>query len=159
MDRVDAKCGPTGFDEAPVSGGAGSGLSLASRRTIQHGGCGLAARSAAAAGPAHSTCSTWITAGFRPGDPINRVFDAVAPVFHEHMTKGKGFSEEEYQKRREASRKQPAGGVNCALFFARHLRKSLDRPIGLVPNSPGGSSMEHWNPARRNEGGNSFTAR
>jgi sialate O-acetylesterase len=65
-------------------------------------------------------------------------------------------SKEEYEELRERSKETPLGGVGPGMFFARHLERFIDRPLGLIPNSPGGSTMKHWDPGLRDRKGDSL---
>jgi sialate O-acetylesterase len=55
-----------------------------------------------------------------------------------------------------AAARQGAKGAGLGLSFAREMVKRTGRPVGLVATAHGGTSMEQWNPARRDEGGASL---
>ena len=93
----------------------------------------------------------WIVAT----EPIHRIFEAEAPVFLQFRIND-GTTHEEYLEARARSKIKPIGGVGPGLFFAKHLERFLDKPLGLIPNSPGGSSMEHWSPTLRDLRGDSL---
>ena len=66
------------------------------------------------------------------GDPSNRVERST----QEHMTRTKGSG--------------------LGLPFAVSLVESTGVPIGLIASAHGGTSMEQWNPAKKEQGGNSL---
>lgn len=49
-----------------------------------------------------------------------------------------------------------AKGAGLGLAFAKELVRRTGRPVGLVATAHGGTSMEQWNPARRDEGGDAL---
>jgi sialate O-acetylesterase len=47
--------------------------------------------------------------------------------------------------------KPDTGGVGPGLFFAKHLVKYTDRPIGLIGVAAGGTMIEDWDPSLRDK--------
>jgi sialate O-acetylesterase len=47
-------------------------------------------------------------------------------------------------------------GINAGMYFARAMLEGAGRPVGLVPCAHGGTSMDQWDPALRDEGGESL---
>ncbi len=87
-------------------------------------------------------------------DPLHRGYEAEAPIYHEFML-GMCKTEEQYLEYRAQSKKTPIGGVGPGLFFAKQLERVLDKPIGLIPSSPGGCRIEHYSPALKDKQGGS----
>ena len=94
--------------------------------------------------------NSWMPAGL----PLHRYFEAVAPAYRRHLQR----TPEEWAQLSEKSRKGKIGYryVGFGLFFAEHLRKHLDQPIGLIPCALGGTSIAQWDPALKDKGGESF---
>jgi len=63
-----------------------------------------------------------------------------------NITLPDGMTVEAFVRRLETE-KRVMGGVGPGLAFAKHLRKYINRPIGLIPWQHGGSSMKQWDPA------------
>lgn len=83
-------------------------------------------------------------------DPLHWLIDSIDPVHHP------GIEGEALEREREKQRRERVVGAGCGLSFAKELVKETDVPIGLVPCDHGGTSMEQWDPAKRDEGGNSL---
>lgn len=97
--------------------------------------------------------NTWMTAE----EPVHRLFESVAPVHKRIFVVERGdMTDEGFEQRREGSRRTPLGRVGPSLFFARHVREYLDRPIALVPCAHGGTTMKEWSPALKDRGGDSL---
>lgn len=47
-------------------------------------------------------------------------------------------------------------GVGPGLFFGKEMRERTGVPQGLIASAHGGTTMEQWDPRRRDEGGNSL---
>ena len=60
------------------------------------------------------------------------------------------------EKRSAAQHRTRAKGAGLGLPFATALVEQTRVPIGLVACAHGGTSMAQWNPAKKNEGGNSL---
>jgi len=56
----------------------------------------------------------------------------------------------------ERGRKRAIKGTGVGLFFAREMLERSGVPQGLICTAHGGTSMEQWNPERKNEGGASL---
>ena len=84
--------------------------------------------------------------------PLHRLYESVAPV-HRNINKS---SPEEWEKMREQSKQSPIGGVCPGLFFARHLYANGVNNIGLIPCAHGGTSMNQWDPEKKNLGDESL---
>jgi sialate O-acetylesterase len=95
--------------------------------------------------------NTWIVAQ----DPLHRIFEAAAPIIADFRYRD-GISKERFQELRAQSKVRPLGGVGPGMPFARQVVAGINHPLGLVPNSPGGSGMSHWDPALRDQGDNSL---
>ena len=97
--------------------------------------------------------NTWIEGR----EPLHRLFEAEAPVFKQlFLTKNVGVTEEQFDQYRALSQKTPLGTVGPGLFFARQLVKHTDQKIGLLPSAYGATSLADWDPARKDEGGDSL---
>jgi sialate O-acetylesterase len=44
-------------------------------------------------------------------------------------------------------------GAGLGLPFAKHLVEATGVPVGLVPVAHGGTNMDQWDPAKRDQGG------
>ncbi|WP_168119864.1 sialate O-acetylesterase [Paenibacillus sp. HB172176] len=53
-------------------------------------------------------------------------------------------------------RRERTNGAGLALTFAKEILRETGVPIGLIMAPHGGTNMLKWDPAKRNEGGNSF---
>lgn len=58
------------------------------------------------------------------------------------------------QQIKDAYARTKGGGLG--MTFAKELAKRTGRPIGLVPCAHGGTSMDQWNPAAKDQGGASL---
>lgn len=90
--------------------------------------------------------------------PIHRMYDNdAAPVIKKmfHVV-APGFSDDAYRQTAEASKTHPIGGMGPDWFFAKHIAKHTGRSIGLIPCAFGGTSMAHWDPATKDQGGESL---
>lgn len=93
---------------------------------------------------------TWVAAA----DPLHRLPDSVDSV---HWRKGEdGKAERLAGEKLEqfiANRKKGAG---VGIPFAEEMIRRTGVPIGLVPCAHGGTSMDQWSPAKKDEGGASL---
>ncbi len=64
-------------------------------------------------------------------------------------------TEEERQTAIEGAKNGPKG-AGLGMAFAAEMVRRTGRPVGLICTAHGGTSMEQWNPAKREEGGNSL---
>ena len=95
--------------------------------------------------------NTWMPAE----EPLHRHYEAVAPIYRNLYQK----TPEEWAKLAEESRKGNAphfGQVGPGFFFAKHLSNHIDKPIGLIPCAFGGLPIERWDPALKDQGGESL---
>ena len=84
-------------------------------------------------------------------EPIHRRAESVDPV---HNPRG----EEGAREAREANLDVSGAvkGAGLGLTFAKEMVERTGRPVGLVPCAHGGTSMDQWDPARRDDGGDSL---
>jgi len=83
-------------------------------------------------------------------DPLHWLFDSIDPV-HSY-----GLSGAQLEAARKQARETAVTGTGLGIPFAREMVAATGVPIGLVPCAHGGTSMTQWNPAHRDEGGNSL---
>lgn len=87
-------------------------------------------------------------------EPLHRLTESPNPIhlriFNPKMT------EQEMKKIREAPRVPVVKGTGLGLPFAKELYERTKVPIGLVPCAHGGTSMDQWDPAARDQKGNSL---
>lgn len=100
----------------------------------------------------------WITAK----DPVHRIFEAVAPVHKKLIMQWFCFNgtnlvetEKAIDVCRNDLRNNPRG-VGPGLAFAQTVLRETGRPIGLIPCAHGGTSMDQWNSALKDQGDESF---
>ena len=84
-----------------------------------------------------SRCTGWSTRPTRSTRAIPRPAPSDRPRLHKTRKKGAGLG----------------------LPFAVAMVESTGVPIGLVASAHGGTSMEQWNPAKKEQGGAAFMAR
>lgn len=94
----------------------------------------------------------------RATPPIHRIYDeGAAPIFKKTIFRlNPAFTEEAYRNTAEASKKQPVGGMGPDWFFAKHIVKRTGRRVVLIPCAMGATSMADWDPATKNQGGDSL---
>jgi len=80
-------------------------------------------------------------------DPLHWLLDSIDPVHQQ------GLSGEELLKRRAADKIYARTGAGLGLPFAKAMVQATGVPVGLLPCAHGGTSMEQWDPAKRDEGG------
>jgi sialate O-acetylesterase len=83
-------------------------------------------------------------------DPLHWLLDSPDPVHHG------GRTPSELAKARAAAKRDAQTGAGLGLPFAKELVARTGVPIGLVPCAHGGTSMEQWDPAKRDQGGASL---
>ena len=84
--------------------------------------------------------------------PLHRRFESVAPV-HRNIMKTPA---ERWQSKCEQSKKSPIGGVSPGLFFAQHLCANGIKAVALISSAHGGTSMDQWDPAKKDMGDESL---
>ncbi len=87
-------------------------------------------------------------------EPLHRLNESPNAVHH--RIANPKLTREEIDKIRTAPRKPSPKGTGLGLPFAKELYARTGVPIGLVPCAHGGTSMTQWDPARRDEGGDSL---
>lgn len=94
---------------------------------------------------------TWVMAS----DPLHRLVDAVDRVHWRRPAPGSEPVKLEGQALREfiANRRKGSG---IGLPFAIEMVRRTGVPIGLLPCAHGGTSMDQWNPALKDRGGDSL---
>lgn len=88
--------------------------------------------------------------------PLHRLLEAAAPVHLELLTANGETLENAELWLRRCGAEGPAGGVGPGLAFAQHLYARTRRAIGLIPCAHGGTSLEQWSPALKDQGGRSL---
>lgn len=78
-------------------------------------------------------------------EPLHRLGESVDPVHNSNAAEGLEIDATDWTK-----------GAGLGLPFAKARFESTDRPVGLIPCAHGGTSMDQWDPARRDEGGESL---
>src|SRR5271165_4898560 len=84
----------------------------------------------------------------RAEEPLHWLVDSPDPVHSGNPNDRAGRSAQQHRTR--------SNGAGLGLPFAVALVEQTRVPIGLVACAHGGTSMEQWNPAKKNEGGNSL---
>ena len=84
----------------------------------------------------------------RAEEPLHWLVDSPDPVHSGNPSDRAARSAQQHRTR--------AKGAGLGLPFAVALVEQTRVPIGLVACAHGGTSMEQWNPAKKNEGGNSL---
>ena len=82
-------------------------------------------------------------------DPICRLVDSIDPV---HWPSGV----DDLDAARENDRKYREIGASLGVRFGKRIVKATGVPVGLIVCSHGGTSIEQWDPGRRDEGGRSL---
>jgi sialate O-acetylesterase len=88
----------------------------------------------------------WIVAS----EPLHWLLDSIDPVHQLGLT-GKALTEA-----RLGMKKGALAGTGLGLPFAKTLALETKVPIGLVPCAHGGTSMEQWDPGKKETGGQSL---
>ncbi len=93
-------------------------------------------------------------------EPLHRIYDSNHPAIKNFFIKVHQGSESSFLNNREKLKQNPHNafvlGVGTGVFFAKHLRKYINRPIALIPCAYGGTFMKDWNPAIRHDVNNSL---
>jgi sialate O-acetylesterase len=84
----------------------------------------------------------------RAEEPLHWLVDSPDPVHS-----GDPADREKRSKQQHKDRKKGAG---LGLPFATAMVEATGVPVGLVPCAHGGTSMEQWNPSKKDEGGKSL---
>ncbi len=66
------------------------------------------------------------------------------------------FKTDEERQKAISDWRDGAKGAGLGITFAKEMVKRTGRPVGLIASAHGGTSMAQWNPALRDEGGNSL---
>ncbi len=83
-------------------------------------------------------------------EPLHWLLDSIDPVHH------RGLSGAELERQRLMVKAMRTTGAGLGLPFAKTLVKATGTPIGLIPCAHGGTSMEQWNPEKKELGGASL---
>jgi sialate O-acetylesterase len=94
----------------------------------------------------------WIPAA----EPLHRVFLAEAAPVCRQINLKNGYKAEDLDAYARRGNEKPEGGSGPGLFFARHILEVTHRPIGLIPCALGGTSMDQWSPALKDQGDRSL---
>jgi len=91
-------------------------------------------------------------------EPLHRLWESFTPVHQDLLRPGlppdcKHLRDAELAALDARDRKYGAG---LGIAFGQAMATALGRPIGLLPCAHGGTSLEQWNPNRKNEGGRSL---
>jgi sialate O-acetylesterase len=89
-------------------------------------------------------------------EPVHRIFEAAAPVHKQMALVAANFTQEQVEQFEKQTKTEPVGGVGPGLFFAQHLIGNGVKALGLIPCAHGGTSIEHWSPAHKDQGDNSL---
>jgi sialate O-acetylesterase len=85
--------------------------------------------------------------------PTHTVTAAAAPVFKKLIFEiNPTLTEKDWAHWVESQKDRPIGGVGPDLSFAESIVSATGRNVVLLPCALGGTSLSHWNPARRDEG-------
>ena len=91
-------------------------------------------------------------------EPLHRLWESFTPVHQNLIRPGlppdrKQLTDAELAMLDTRERKS---GTGLGIAFGQVMATTLGRPIGLLPCAHGGTSLEQWNPNRKNEGGRSL---
>ena len=78
-------------------------------------------------------------------EPLHRRGESVDPVHNPNAAEGLEIDVTDWTK-----------GAGLGLSFAKARFETTGRPVGLIPCAHGGTSMDQWDPARRDEYGESL---
>ena len=84
-------------------------------------------------------------------EPLHWLFESVDPVHWRDLT-----DPEERKRQAEQQRQTRTKGAGLGLAFANEMVRRTGVPVGLVPCAHGGTSMDQWDPALKDEGGSSL---
>ncbi len=83
-------------------------------------------------------------------EPLHWLLDSIDPVHH------LGLEGKRLEEGRIAAKKGAVVGAGLGLPFAKEMERATGVPVGLVPCAHGGTSMEQWDPAKKEQGGGSL---
>jgi sialate O-acetylesterase len=83
-------------------------------------------------------------------DPLHWLLDSIDPVHH------LGLAGKDLEEQRISAKKWSVTGAGLGLPFAKEMVRLTGIPIGLIPCAHGGTSMDQWDPAKKDQGGNSL---
>jgi sialate O-acetylesterase len=96
-------------------------------------------------------------------EPLHRIFETTAPAYEicycdllPEPLKNSEEGHEQYRKLAVQSKENPVGGIGPGMYFAKHVYKNTDKPIGLIPSALGGSRMDQWYPRLKSQGDSSL---
>lgn len=85
--------------------------------------------------------------------PTHRIVTASSPAFKKQIfTLNPSLTEEGWQQMIQAEKTKPTGGVGPDLSFAEAVVSATGRNVILVPCALGGTTLEQWSPALKDEG-------
>ncbi len=103
--------------------------------------------------PHHLVMSLGMDGTWRKAEePLHWLIDSPDPV---HWPK-RDLSPEERREISERLHKNRRKGSGLGLPFAVTMARATGVPVGLLPVAHGGTSMAQWDPAKKDEGGNSL---
>jgi len=88
-------------------------------------------------------------------EPLHWLSESPDPVHSGRYFRG-AKNEADRRGVRAGQRSSRTKGAGLGLAFAKELVRRTGVPVGLIASAHGGTSMEQWNPARRDEGGASL---
>ena len=91
-------------------------------------------------------------------EPLHRLWESFTPVHQDFMRPGlseedRALSNEEIAVR---AAKDRCGGAGLGIAFAQAMADATGKTIGLLPAAHGGTSLEQWSPALKEQGGHSL---
>lgn len=91
-------------------------------------------------------------------DPLHNFWESCTPIHQALMRPGlpaeqKDMSDAELAALQRSTRLQGAG---LGIAFGKAMADALGHPIGLIPAAHGGTSLQQWDTALKQEGGNSL---
>ncbi len=87
-------------------------------------------------------------------EPLHYLWESPNRVHH--RLRNPKVTDEEIEKIRTGPRENWTKGAGLGMPFAKAMVERTGIPVGLVPCAHGGTSMKQWDPARRDEGGDSL---
>jgi len=88
-------------------------------------------------------------------EPLHWLSESPDPIHHNRLRRKK-LTAEQIAEIRQQPRPEVVKGAGLGLPFAKELYARTGVPIGLVPCAHGGTSMDQWDPAKRDMGGESL---
>jgi sialate O-acetylesterase len=89
-------------------------------------------------------------------EPLHWLNESPNVIHHRLQRRGAQPTPEEIAEARKRPRGKPLKGAGLGLPFAKELCARTKVPIGLVPCAHGGTSMDQWDPGKRDLGGESL---